>query len=248
MDLYEHQARELFERHGILVPEAEVADHRQSRTRERPQARRRPARRRGQGTGEDGRPGQGRRREEGGRRGRRRDHRPPDPRHGHQGPHRAQRDARPTRRHRAGVLRLLRPRPRGGPLPRHRLGRGRHGDRGGRRRRARRPSPASPSTRPQGVTGRDGRRDRRGRRTAAADVAPVLQRLWQRAGVGGRPARRGQPARPYGGRRRSSPSTARSPSTTTPASGRPVGAIRRSAAHGDEPGWRPRRPPRASTT
>ncbi|CAM5616335.1 hypothetical protein SPURM210S_08340 [Streptomyces purpurascens] len=26
MDLYEHQARELFEEHGILVPRAEVTD------------------------------------------------------------------------------------------------------------------------------------------------------------------------------------------------------------------------------
>ena len=88
MDLYEHQARELFEEHGIPVPRAEVTD---SPKEAREIARRLGGRRRGQGAGEDRRTGQGGRREARRRPGRRRTDGTPDPRHGHQGPHRRHR-------------------------------------------------------------------------------------------------------------------------------------------------------------
>ena len=111
-------------------------------------------------------------------------------------------------------------------------------------RPARRPSPAYTSTRPKASP-----RRRRARSPRPPDCprrpSPVLVRLWEVLVARGRRPRRGQSARPHRVRATSSPSTARSPSTTTPASGRPVGVP---TASRTTIRWRRRPPRRASTT
>ena len=160
MDLYEHQARELFEEHGILVPRAEVTDS--------PKEAREIARRLG------GRVVVKAQVKTGGR--------------GKAGgvklaadPAAAELTARQIlgmdiKGHTVGKVMLaqpvdiesefyvsLRPRPRRRPLPRHRLRRGRHGHRGGRRDPAGRRG-AHPHRPRRGRHLGEGGRDRRGRR------------------------------------------------------------------------------------
>ena len=77
-----------------------------------------------------------------------------DPRHGHQGPHRAPPVDRARLGHRQGVLRQLHPRPAGQAAPRHAVGRGRRGDRGGGGHQPRRHRQAPRSTRSTGSTRR----------------------------------------------------------------------------------------------
>lgn len=218
MDLYEHQARELLAEHGIVVPPADVTDSPRE-ARAIAHAARRTGRR--QGTGQDRRTRQGRRRPVRGRPGRGGADDPADPRHGHQGPPRPHRDAGPTRRHRRRVLCRVRPRPDPRTVPRRPLHRGRHGHRGGGRDPARGgdPRPRRPD---RGRHPGDGGRHRQDRRTPRAGRRRPRTAL-AGAHPRGRPPRRGEPLA-LTARGLPRPSTPRSPSTTTHASARPVGA------------------------
>ena len=127
----------------------------------RSRSTRRSCRRQGAGQGRWSRQGRWRQ-ARGGRRRRGREGRS-DPRHGHQGPHRAPGAHRADGRHRGGVLLLVPGRSGGASVPLHRQHRGRCRDRGHRARepgrdRPRRHRPAGRRRR------REGTRDRRGDR------------------------------------------------------------------------------------
>ena len=120
-----------------------------------------------------------------------------DPRHGHQGPHRAPGDDRAGRSDRGGVLLLGAARPRQPHLPGDGLPRGRHGDRAARGREARGAGPG-PGRRARRASTTP-RRARSPRRAASRPTSPTrwsaadpeaLGRLRRR----GRHAGRGQPA------------------------------------------------------
>ena len=247
MDLFEYQARDIFEAHGVPVlrgitattPEEAAAAAAELGT---------PGRRR-QGAGEDRRPRQGRRRQD---RREPRGGRAPGPSEilgldikGHvvktvmvdRG-----------RRHRRGVLLLAAARPRQPPLPGHVLQGGRHGDRAARRRapRGAGPDPGRPDRRHRPGQGRrDRRRGRLRRRRRRRDrPGPAAARRGVRGR--GRHAGRGEPAGQDRATARSSRSTARSPWTRTPTSGTPT--TRRWPTSPPRTRWRPRPRPRASTT
>ena len=237
MDLYEHQARELFEEHGILVPRAEVTDS--------PKEAREIARRLGGRVVVKAQVKTGGRGKAGGVK------LAADPAAAEltarqilgmdiKGHTVAQGDAGPTGRHRERVLRLLRPRPRRGPLPRHRLRRGRHGDRGGRRD-------------PAGGRGAHPHRPGRGRHLGEGgarsprppgcppQTVDVLVSALGGADPRGRPARRGQPARPH--RRRADPRPRRQghPRRQRPLPAGPLGRRQRRPPHDDPAGGGGRR-------
>ena len=193
MDLFEYQGRDLFERHGLPVLGGGVA--------ETPQEARAIAERLGGRVVVKAQVKVGGRGKAGGvklaadadeARGPRDRH----PRHGHQGPHRAQGDAGRDRGHHGGVLLLLPAGPGQPHLPLHRQRGRRHGDRDGRRggpgagrqdRHRRQPG------RGRGQGARDRRRRQvpgRGRRADRRHRGEALAGLRGR----GRDAGRGQPA------------------------------------------------------
>ena len=165
MDLFEYQARDMFEKHGVPVLAGAIATT--------PEEARAAAERIGPKsggvtvvkaqvkTGGRGKAG-GVKVDEEPRRGAGRGR--GDPRHGHQGPHRRHRDDRPGRPHRRGVLLLGAARPRQPHLPRHVLQGGRHGDRAARRRAPR-------GARPHRRRPQHGHRRRQGRRRSSTPPA-----------------------------------------------------------------------------
>ena len=248
MDLFEYQARELFAKHGVPVLAGEVVDTPEE-ARAAAERTRRPRRR--QGAGQDRRPRQGRRRE-----ARRRPPTRPraraddDPRHGHQGPHRPQGDARRGRADiaeeyyfsflldRANRTFLAMATVEGGMEIEEVADEQPRG--AGQDRRS---TPSRASTR---------RRPARSSTPAkfpaevADQVADVLREAVGGLRRRGRHARRGQPAGEDRATARSSPSTARSPSTRTPTSATPT--TRRSRTRPRPTRSRPRPRRRTSTT
>ena len=224
VDLFEYQARDLFEKHGVPVLAGKIADDARRRRaprprRSAPRAAASPSSRRRSRPAAAARPAASR------------SPRPPTRReqppssilgHGHQGPHGHARDGR--RRARRSPRSTTSPSCSTGPTaPTSRCAATRAAWRSRQLAVERPEALAKVAVDPQ-------RRHRRGQGHArsstpagfaaetAAKVAPVLQKLWDGLPRRGRHPGRGQPAGADRRTARSSRSTARSPSTTTPTS------------------------------
>ena len=221
MDLLEYQGKQLFAKHGVPVPEgqpAKTVDEAVAAADELgyPCVVKAQVLIGGRGKAGGIKLAQNRERGRGARRG--------DPRHGHQGLHRARGVRREGQRDRRGVLRRVRVRPLRQDADGDVLEDGRDGRRGGRRDRPRGHAHAArgPADRLPGLPrppaglrgGHRRRRDPPGRRAALQALRRVRGR--------GRDARRGQPAPDHQATARWWRSTPRSPSTTTRSSATPT--------------------------
>ncbi len=218
---YEYQAKELFAKHGVPVLAGEVAT-----TRTRRGGRRRDRRAgRGQGAGQDRRPGQGRRREARRDAAEAAEKADGDPRHGHQGPHRppGAGHRRPATSPRSTTSPSCSTAPTG-PSWRWRSVEGgmEIEEVAADQARGTGPGPDRPLAGVDAATAAEivdaAKFPRRGRRAGRARSS---LKLWEVFVGRGRDAGRGQPAGQDARRQGRSRWTARSPSTTTPASASP---------------------------